>query len=129
MTILQKITITTLISVTLAITAVPVLAQTPELNNLRDGLNVSANRANLDTETSLSIQIGNILNIVFLFVGVLFLIYSLLGGYWWMTAGGNEEKVKSAKGAINGGIEGMIVVFLSYSAVYLIITALGLAAN
>ena len=129
MTTLQKIIILILVVVTLTATVVPVWAQTKSINNLQEGLNVSANRANLDTRTSLPIQIGNILNIVFGFVGVLFLIYSLLGGYWWMTAGGSEEKVTKAKGAITGGVGGMIVVFLSYSAVYLIITALGLAAN
>ena len=118
-----------LVVVALAAIVVPVWAQTESIDNLREGLNVSADRANLDTRTSLPIQIGNILNIVFGLVGVLFLIYSLLGGYWWMTAGGSEEKVAKGKGAITGGVEGMIVVFLSYSAVYLIITALGLAAN
>ena len=41
-----------------------------------------------------------------------------------MTAGGNEEKVKQAKGFIINGVNGMIVIFLSYALVYLVITAL-----
>jgi len=47
-------------------------------------------------------------------VGVIMILY---GGFTWMTAGGNEEKIEKAKKIISAAIIGIIIVILSWAIV------------
>ncbi|MCX6785268.1 MAG: pilin [Candidatus Komeilibacteria bacterium] len=47
--------------------------------------------------------------------GVVALIIFIIGGYQWMTAGGNAEKVKKGLDTIIWAIFGIIVIFASYA--------------
>ncbi len=38
----------------------------------------------------------------------------LVGGFKWMTAGGNEEKVGAAKKLLVGGLIGLVIVLLAW---------------
>ncbi len=47
-------------------------------------------------------------------LGLLFLIITIVGGVKWMTAGGNEKNIDTAKKILTAGIVGIIIVFLAY---------------
>ena len=47
-------------------------------------------------------------------LGIFFLILIIIGGYEWMSAGGNEEKVANAKKRIRMAINGMIIILGAY---------------
>lgn len=98
----------------------------PLLSLAQYGLEETAKQAGLNTspERDLPTIIGQGVNYLFGVIGVIFLTVILIGGYLWMTAGGNEEKVSKAKGFIMNGINGMIVIFLAYALVYVILIAL-----
>jgi len=65
-------------------------------------------------EPDLATTIGKIIGYFLSFLGIVFLILMIYAGFLWMTAGGNDEKVKKAIDiAINGGI-GLVVVFAAY---------------
>jgi len=49
------------------------------------------------------------------FVGLIFLIMIIYAGYQWMTAGGNEEKVKEAKKRIQYAIIGIVVILAAFA--------------
>ena len=49
------------------------------------------------------------------FLGIIAVIIILLGGFKWMTAGGNDEKVKKAKALIFQGIIGLVIILAAYS--------------
>jgi hypothetical protein len=49
------------------------------------------------------------------FLGIIFLIVIIYSGFQWMTAGGEEEKVKQAQGRIKNAVIGLAIVLLSYS--------------
>lgn len=49
------------------------------------------------------------------FLGIIFLILTLMGGYKYMTAGGNEEKVNEAVSQIKQGVIGLIIMLAAYS--------------
>jgi len=51
-------------------------------------------------------------------IGVVFIIY---GGFTWMTAAGNEERVKKAKDIIKVAVIGLMVILLSWAFVLFII--------
>ncbi len=55
-----------------------------------------------------------ILNIMMTFLGMVAVLIILLGGFKWMTAAGNEDKVAEAKKLLAAGIIGLIIIFASY---------------
>jgi len=48
------------------------------------------------------------------FVGVLFVVQVIHGGFMWMTAGGNEEKISQAMKKITNGAIGAAIIVFSY---------------
>lgn len=58
--------------------------------------------------------IGNAVNVILSFSGILLLCYLIYGGILWMTAGGDEVQVKKAKQTITNVIAGIVIVGLSF---------------
>ncbi len=58
--------------------------------------------------------IANIINIALGFLGILAVIFIMLAGFKWMTAGGNEETVKEARQTILQAAIGLGIVFLAW---------------
>lgn len=94
--------------------------------NNSTGLNSAANQAGFNVATPLNID--GIIGLVILaglgLVGVVFLILIVYGGTTWMTAHGNDEKVKKATDIIMGSLLGLMITLAAYSIVYFVINAL-----
>ena len=56
-----------------------------------------------------------VLNVLLGFLGIIAVIVILLGGFKWMTAGGNEDKVGEAKKLIGAGIVGLVIILAAYA--------------
>jgi len=73
----------------------------------------------LNTEASegngIPIIIGKVVGALLAFVGVLFFILMIYGGFLWMTARGNEQEVTKAKDLIVSATIGLIIVLASYA--------------
>ncbi|MBU2575722.1 pilin [Patescibacteria group bacterium] len=67
-----------------------------------------------DAEGSLLETIGNIINVILGFVGIVFFIQLFWAGFRWMTSSGNEEVIKEAKGTIRTAVIGIVVVFSAF---------------
>ncbi len=66
-----------------------------------------------------------LINIAMGFLALIAVIIILYGGFKWMTAAGNEEKVEEAKKLIGAGIIGLIIILTAYTLVtYVIQTVL-----
>ncbi len=63
----------------------------------------------------LNTRVGAIIGIILSFIGVIFLILMIYAGISWMTAAGNDEKVKKAKDLIINAIIGLIIVLAAYA--------------
>jgi len=48
-------------------------------------------------------------------VGVLAVVVMMFGGIMWMMAGGNPERIQSAKGWVFGAMSGLVLAFSSYT--------------
>ncbi len=59
--------------------------------------------------------IAQIIRIALGFLGIIAVVIILLGGFKWMTAGGNDDKVKDAKKLIFSGIIGLVIVLTAYA--------------
>ncbi len=68
--------------------------------------------------------IGEIIKILLGLLGVIAVIFVVVGGFQWMTAGGNEEKIKGAKRVIGQGIVGLVIVLAAYAIAYFVIKQL-----
>lgn len=59
--------------------------------------------------------IGRIINIALGFLGVIAVAIILLGGFKWMTAGGNEDKTGEAKQLLGAGVIGLVIILCSWA--------------
>jgi amino acid transporter len=57
-------------------------------------------------------------------LGVIFIILILIVGYNWMTAAGDEEKIKKAKDTLRRAIIGLLIVVSAYAITYFVFTYL-----
>jgi amino acid transporter len=61
-----------------------------------------------------------VINLITLSLGLLSLVsvvMIIIGGFTWLTSGGNEEKVDKAKKTISAAIIGIIIVLLAWAIV------------
>jgi hypothetical protein len=60
-----------------------------------------------------SIIVG-VIQVILGFLGLLAVIIILIGGFKWMTAGGNDDKVTEARKLIVSGIIGLLIVLAAW---------------
>ena len=85
------------------------------------GLNKAGNIAGYETGDSRSGVddiVGRVILGVLSLVGVVFFLFIIYGGLIWMTADGNEEKIKRANNIIMNSLFGFILILASYGFVY-----------
>jgi hypothetical protein len=58
------------------------------------------------------------------FLGVVAVVVILIGGFMWMTAGGNDEKVGKAKKILIQGLIGLIIILLAFAIATFVINRL-----
>ncbi len=93
-----------------------VLAAETGASKAINGLDVAANEAyGNDKPTDIRVTIGKIVGSILSFVGVIFLILMIYGGFTWMIARGNEKEVETAKEIITNAVIGLIIVLAAYA--------------
>lgn len=79
------------------------------------------------TNTDPRTVVGKIINAALGFLGVIAVGIILMGGFKWMTAGGNEEKTGEAKKLLGAGIIGLIIILMSWAIASYVINMLNTA--
>jgi len=64
--------------------------------------------------------IGLIIQAFLGLLGVIFVVLIIYGGYIWMTARGNEQRVEKAKETLKAAIIGLVIVLSAYAITYFI---------
>ncbi len=95
------------------------LAKADSISNL----DKVADQTGLKSNVSLGTRIGTIIKGILSIIGVVMLVLFIYGGFTWMTAGGNEEKVRQATKILASAVTGFILIFLSYALTNFFITA------
>lgn len=85
------------------------------------GLGSTARESGVPTKTNLAGMIGRVIGGLATIMGSLFLALIIYGGFLYMTAQGNDEKIKKAKSVITGSIIGIIIIFSAYALVGFVI--------
>ena len=98
-------------TVTAALTILPMVAfaAAPDL-----GLNEANAGLNLGSK-DIRETVGTVINTFMGLLGLVAVVIVLIGGFQWMTAGGNEEKVQEAKKRILAGIIGLVIIMSAYA--------------
>ena len=67
--------------------------------------------------------IGDILNVLLGFLGIIATLIILLGGFKWMTSQGSTEKVDEAKKLIGAGVVGLVIILAAYAIVRFVLSS------
>jgi hypothetical protein len=120
-----------LIVFSLALASCLPFAMPAQAINLKNAFNnsgiidASGGRAGFNTnQRNVEPIIGNIISVILSFLGVIFLLLMLYGGYMWMSAMGNEEKVRKAQALIVAAVLGLIVVVGAFAVTVFVMSRL-----
>lgn len=75
-------------------------------------------------QSTLSGLITTILNFVLMLAGIIAVVFIIIGGYRYMTAGGNEENAEKGRKALVNAIIGLLIVILAFTIVQVVSNAL-----
>ena len=97
---------------------------------INSGLNYARNLELADTNQDPRDAAVNIVRYLMTFLGIIAVVVILLGGFQWLTAAGNEDKVASAKRTIIAGVIGLIIILAAFAIVTFVVnTSSGLLSN
>jgi L-asparagine transporter-like permease len=102
------------LGLSLLLLPVVAFAQTNE-TNWQNWLNNLVTNTPLLANADLIGIVFKAIQFVLAFLGVVAVVVIIIGGFMWMTAGGNEEKVGKAKKTLIQGLIGLIIVLLAYA--------------
>jgi hypothetical protein len=101
-------------------------------NNLNLWGNYSANE--FQNETGLGQKdpraiVASVIRVILGFLGIVAVVIILLGGFKWMTAGGNKDKVSEARKLIISGVVGLVIIMAAFGIAQFVINSLMSATN
>ncbi len=80
-------------------------------------------------QTSLQETIASLINTFIGLLGIVAVIIILIGGFQWMTAAGDTEKIDGAKQMIYAGVAGLAVILAAYAIATFVIEQLTTATG
>lgn len=116
---------------TLLISSLPVFAQDDmkgSLQNLGKAAYGEA-QAQYQEDQGPVVIVGKIINAFLGILGIVMVILVLYGGFLWMTAAGNTEKIEKAKKILGNAVVGIIIIIMAYGISYFVINQLLNAAG
>ena len=114
----------------LALALAPRLSLAQRNNQVLDSItDIGKKVYGTDTPTPLREVIANIVQVFLGLIGIIFLLLIIWSGFRWMTSGGNEKTIESAKSTLVNSTIGLIIVLAGYSIAAFIAGALGNAVS
>jgi uncharacterized membrane protein (UPF0182 family) len=78
---------------------------------------------------NLQVTIARIINVALSLLGIVAVVIILIGGFQWMTAGGNDEKVAGARKLIFSGIIGLAIILSAFAIARFVLSSLSTATG
>ncbi len=95
------------------------------LGDIKNQGNAFTKKTGFDVNTSVGGTMAVVIQAFLSLLGIIFVVLMLVAGYNWMTAGGEEEKIRKAKDTIKRAIIGLAIIILSYAITYFVFKYLG----
>ncbi|MEA2064865.1 MAG: hypothetical protein U9O66_01030 [Patescibacteria group bacterium] len=109
--------------------ATPILAQTSAGDLLERLRQKAGYEKAFEEEESIFIAIGKIINIFLSFLGIVFVVLTIYGGFLWMTAQGNDEQVGTARKIIIRSAIGLAIILAAYTITWFVMEQLSSAID
>ena len=109
----MKMTKLTIGIIAVILLLLPALTIAQEPSTL-SGLNAAVSGTAISNRSSVQLLIGEVIKTVLGFLGIIFVILIIYGGFVWMTAGGEAGKIDKAKAIIISAVIGVVIVLASY---------------
>ena len=119
-------------ALTMAIVMLFSLALTPVVASAANtdfGVNTFKNELALGTNTNLNAAIAKIINVALSLLGIVAVVIILIGGFKYMTAGGNDEKTAEARKLIFSGIIGLAIILSAFAIAKFVLGSLSQATG
>ena len=128
-----RIVLAMILSTALVLSLAPSMAQgqdlTPE-QKITLGLDVLETPGTLALgQSDIRVTVARIINVALSLLGIIAVVVTLIGGFLWMTAGGNDEQIEKAKGWIFSGIIGLAIILSAFAISKFVIEKLGAATE
>jgi TRAP-type C4-dicarboxylate transport system permease small subunit len=81
------------------------------------------------TTNSLPELIGSLIAVLLSVLGIIFVVLVVYAGFLYLTAAGDDEKVKKAKKLLNQSVIGLVIIIAAYAIADYVISALTTAAT
>ncbi len=65
--------------------------------------------------------LGNILDVVYFWAGIVAVLVIIIAGFFYVTANGNAQTIERAKNAILGAVIGLVVVMMAFGITRIIV--------
>lgn len=93
--------------------------------DISKGLKAAGGTAYEKSTPDIAVVIGILVNAALGLLGALLLVYLIMAGFLWMTAGGDDTKVKKARDMIKNAVIGIVIIAASMAIATTVLTALG----
>ncbi|OGF41094.1 hypothetical protein A2477_00195 [Candidatus Falkowbacteria bacterium RIFOXYC2_FULL_47_12] len=67
---------------------------------------------------------ASVINIILGFLGIIAVVLIIAGGFMWMTAAGNDEKIGTARKIMTAGVIGLVIVLAAFGIARFVVNAL-----
>jgi hypothetical protein len=109
------LSLTTMLALAFAVTA-PLQASAVETGPITvDSLGISYGGETGLSSTDVRTTIARVIRVVMSLLGIVAVVIVLIGGFKWMTAGGNDDQVGEAKKWIFSGVIGLVIILSAYA--------------
>lgn len=112
----------------IALLVIPVFGFVNKAHALDVGVNEISEEIQLGSDDPRKI-VARIINTAMLFLGIVAVVIILLGGFKWMTAAGNEDKVSEAKKLMGSGVIGLVIILAAWGIASFVLSSLINATN
>ncbi|MBU1612842.1 pilin [Patescibacteria group bacterium] len=122
---MKKFIVTAMIALMLLVSAAPALAAIGDITaEGAEGLGLEyGERLGLGNR-DIRETIAAVIRVALGLLGIVAVVIILIGGFTWMTAGGNDEKVEEAKKRIFQGVIGLAIILSAYALASFVINQL-----
>lgn len=77
-------------------------------------ISTSFNHGGLTSAQDLPTLLLYIINVLLFFAGIIAVLFIIIGGFWYITAQGNDEQAEKGRKALVNAIIGVVVVIMAY---------------
>ena len=70
-------------------------------------------------------NVENLLMTIYLWAGIVAVLVIIIGGFWYATANGNQDRIKSGKNTIMYAVAGLVVIIMAAAITQFVINRVG----